>query len=130
MHPVLRGLLAKTAVGGALIAVGVPFLQGQALGLTTAQPPELRISGDVDELSVSRPGRLTLTVANPGTEDAVVRRLTGGPVHEVAGCRITVEPFTGELVVPAEGSARQDLVVRIAGSRCVGASWDLVYAAS
>ena len=130
MHPAAARFLRQTAVGVSLIAVAVPFLQGRALGLTQVQPPALRISGDVDGLSVVRPGRLVLTVTNPGGDEAVVRHLTAAPERAVPGCDLTVEPFDGELVVPGKGSATQVLVVRIAGPRCVGARWDLVYGAS
>ena len=130
MHPVLRRFARQTVVGVVAIAVGVPLLQGQSLGLTSQQEPQLQISGDVTGLSVARPGTLRLTVTNPGDQDAVVRRLEAAPREQVPGCRLTVEPFEGPLVVPADGTAAATLTVRIAGARCVGARWDLDYASS
>lgn len=130
MHPLAARFLRQSAVGVTLIAAGVPLLQGQALGLSQHQPPSLRITGDVSDLSVTRPGRLVLTLTNPGADRAVVRHVSASPETQVPGCALTVEPYDGELVVPGNGAATQVLTVRIAGPRCVGARWNLVYGAS
>ena len=130
MHPLATRFFRQTSVGLAVIAVGVPFLQGKAFGFTQHEPPSLRITGDVGGLSVTRPGRLVLTVTNPGGSESVVHHLTAAPERQIHGCALTVEPYDGELVVPAHGSTTHALVVRIAGPRCVGATWQLVYGAS
>lgn len=97
----------------------------------TAAAPQVRISGDVQDLRPGMPGRLVLTLSSP--TEAVVRSLSARVTAASPGCEagaLTVEPWTGRLVVPAGGSVARELVVRVADvPACHGARWQLSYAA-
>ncbi|MGB8651000.1 MAG: hypothetical protein WCD35_10105 [Mycobacteriales bacterium] len=130
MNAFLLRLLRRTAGGVAVIAVGVPWLQGQVPVLTARKGPELSVSGDVTQLSPGHAGRLVLTVRNDGDAAAVVRRLSTRIPEPVAGCRLVVAPWTGEVTVPPGGNVQRAVTVTASGPGCRGASWRLEYLAT
>jgi hypothetical protein len=122
-----RGL-AWAVVG--LLAVVLLAQPGGPLGPRQALAgAALTVTGDVRDLAVGGVGTLVLTVDNPLPHDVVVRRLTASVVAD-DGC-LVVEPWSGELPVSAEGTARAELAVTVRpDARCGGRSWELAYSAA
>lgn len=112
----------------AALLAGLPLLPAGAVG----PPPPVTIRGDVEGLRPGAAGRLLLTLTSPA--DAVVTSLSVRVTGVTPGCAagaLTVEPWTGRLVVPAGRSVAQPLVVRVADvAGCDGARWQLAYAAT
>ena len=125
-------LLPRTALGAALICVGVPVWQSQAASfqVANASGPELHITGNVTGLEPGRVGALVLTVHNPGSAAVPVHRLTTAVQSAAPGCALSVAAWSGLVQVPAGGSVSRSVEVRVAGSRCAGVSWELAYTAS
>ena len=109
------------------LLVGLPLLPAGA----TAAAPEVRISGDVQGLRPGADGRLVLTLTSPA--EAVVTSLSARVTGVSPGCEagaLTVEPWTGRVVVPAGGSVAQPLVLHVSDvAGCDGATWQLAYSA-
>lgn len=119
----------------ALVVVGTLVQPGGPLAQTAFAAEALVVTGAADGLQSGRPGTLTLTISNPTSEPAVVRRLdarvTGGGSTDCGTGHLTVTPWTGELLVPAGGAASADLSLAVAAdAACSGQTWDLEYDAS
>jgi hypothetical protein len=125
-------VLRRTALGAALICVGVPVWQNQVVAFQAANVsgPELRIKGDVTGLEPGHVGALVLTMHNPGTVAVAVHRLSTVVRSTTAGCALSVSTWTGAITVPAGGKTSQSVEVRVAGPHCAGVTWALAYTAS
>jgi hypothetical protein len=125
----LVDVLRRTAVGSALICLGVPMLQGQVMTLSQERRagPELHVTGDVTGLEPGHPGSLLLTVANDGDVAATIHQITTAVMSSVGGCSLSVATWRGTANVAAGGAVTRSVTVRVVGPRCVGASWKLAY---
>jgi P pilus assembly chaperone PapD len=130
-------LLGRAAAWLVLAVVGLALLgqPGGPLGPPAFAASPLEVTGQVGDLTPGTPGRLTLTVTNPGPVEVVVAELTAQVASGGGeGCgteSLTVAPWTGRLAVPAQAAASVELEVLVVDSpTCAGQTWVLEYAAA
>jgi hypothetical protein len=92
-----------------------------------------RIAGSVGGLYPGLSSQLVLTVKNPQHFKIVVTSMTTTVKNASATCiaaNLSVSAFSGQLSVPANGSAKTHVNARLAKSApdgCIGAAFPLVY---
>lgn len=117
-----------------------------SFGLTSAEPSQIssalrearangtfRIAGSVSGLFPGSSRQLKLTVSNPQTFPIVVTSIATAVQNASASCtaaNLSVSAFSGQLSVPAFGSAKVTVLAKLAYSApnaCIGSKFPLVY---
>jgi hypothetical protein len=119
------GITCGLALAGAALSGQDVLLAMRPAGAATP----LALEGDVSGVVAGGPaGALRVTLRNSSAHDAGVGTVRADVTRGPGGCPLTIRAWTGDLTVPARGTASVTLPVS-APAGCGGARWALAYTA-
>jgi hypothetical protein len=131
---------AGTTLAWAVTALVVAALAGPGgvlpFSRVALDRPALSITGNLGGIEPGVPAPLVLTVRNGSSVEAVVHRVSARAIgSSSAGCpreALHIEPWAGEVRVPAHGAVQAPLRLLLAQSavRCGSVTWELAYTSS